>query len=153
MNIIAENSPKYRWLCYRRPIIYSPRITSLSESSSVIISWLNSRQLWSKEENLYQNNRNIYCTQLYYKSPLRRDQKIPRISIIFICTDVNTQMITNHKRISILISFFCTNTNNGYQCITFAVNIMRKSRLILLFPVVLHSIRRYTCTHKYIKGR
>ena len=65
----------------------------------------------------------------------------------FIYTDVNTQMITNHPRISIQIYFICANTITGYQCITRAVKIIRKSRLMLLWSVVLHYIWIYTCTH------
>ena len=91
--------------------------------------------------------------QSYYKILRRSDLKSPRNYSIFICTDVNIQMITNHPHISILISSICMNTNTGYQCITRAVNITRKSRLILLCSVVIHCIQRYTRMHQYIKYR
>ena len=84
------------------------------------------------------SKRKIQCMQLYYKSTCRSDLKSPRNSIFFICTDMNTHMITNHLRISVLISFICTDTINVYQCITCAVNIIRKYRLMLLRSIVLH---------------
>ena len=54
---------------------------------------------------------NIQFTQSYYDIPRRSDLKIPRIFSIFISRDVNIQLITIHPRISLLISFICTNTN------------------------------------------
>ena len=76
----------------------------------------------------------------YYKTSRRSDLKIPRILCIFICKDMNNQMIANHSHIYIFISFIFMDTNN--QMITnhprLSANekhIIRKSHLMSLSSV------------------
>ena len=69
---------------------------------------------------------NTQCMQLQYKIPSRSNLKRPRNFIIFTCTGVNIQMITNHPLISVLISFICMNTNTGYTYTIHDANIIKK---------------------------
>ena len=87
----------------------------------------------------------MYKIVLYKPAHIR--SKRLRNYIIFFFTCVNNQLITNHPRISVLISFVCSDIITGYQCITRAVNIIRKARLLLLCSIILHYIRRCTCMH------
>ena len=98
----------------------------------------------------------MQCTQSYYKKLFRSYLKRPRIFSIFICTDFNIQIITIHLHLYELISFICTNTNNWIIVKTWAVNIIRKSHLMLLqffYSLVLLYILRYTRMHQYITFR
>ena len=146
-------SPKYHWLCYWRPILFSYNITTLPSTSPWPASRSKSNQLWEKEERWYQKDKNIQYTQLYYKSLRISDLKIPRNYTIFIFINVNTQMIINHPHLSVPIYFICTGMITRYKCITRAVDIIKNARLMLLHYVVLHYIQRYTCMHQYINAR
>ena len=52
------------------------------------------------------------CMQSYYETQRNSYLKRPHVLSIFYFTEMNIQIITNHLRLSFLISFICTNTNN-----------------------------------------
>ena len=102
-----------------------------------------------------QNLQNILCMQNYYKILHHSDVKIPRVPCIFICTDMNNQMIANHPHIYVLVSFICTYTNNrmvkNHPCLSLNdKHIIPKAHLVSLSSVyspIQSYIQRYTRIH------
>ena len=131
LNLMAGKVSKYYLLCYWRPILSSPRITSLSETflgQFYEPNHINCEK--NKKSGIKIQQHPVHAIVL--QNPAQIRSKNTAQLYYFIYTDVNTQMITNHPRISIQIYFICANTITGYQCITRAVKIIRKSRLMLL---------------------
>ena len=75
----------------------------------------------SKIRKTRSKRKNIQFTQFYYESLRISDLKKEHNFIILICVDMNTQLLKNHPRFS-LIFFKYTDTITGYQCITRTVN-------------------------------
>ena len=73
---------------------------------------------------------------------------------IFICTDVNIQMITIHLRISVIIYHICTNTNNRIivnhlHCKNHPKRLPRVTPLCLQSCTTIHTkIHLYALVHK-----
>ena len=100
-----------------------------------------------------------YARKTTMKTQHHSGLKISRIPCIFICTDMNNQIITNNPRLSVIVSFICAHTNNWMikNHLSLSENdkhIIRKSRLMSLSSVYIpiqSYIQRYTRTCPYIK--
>ena len=128
-----------------------------------IPSHINNSQEKNNEENRIMHSTKpvkiSYARKTTMKTQHHSGLKISRIPCIFICTDMNNQIITNNPRLSVIVSFICAHTNNWMikNHLSLSENdkhIIRKARLMSLSSVYIpiqSYIQRYTRTCPYIK--
>ena len=137
-----------------RPLLSYPRITALSTSLHGPVSLVGSNQLLAKNKSEIKNTKQYPVNTIILQTSVQIRSKNTMHFIMFICTDVNIQMITIHPHISILISLICTNTNNRIivnhpHCKNHPKGLPRVTPLCLQSCTTIHTkIHIYALVHK-----